>query len=199
MGMTLTQMIAAVVDRTDRPDMASTITGFIQQTANKLHSQYDFAKDIVVVPISNPAGPAYVFDYDASVLDKFRKIKEIRFLDMYGNELTEIKVDKVDLLNMLDYTGQVQSPSWMALGGYKYRIRSDFPVSAMNIYYYAYPNMGSTDGTFTSWIANEYPWVFIDMAVRAVKNNTGDDSSAALLKEEIQDHMKSVVALGDIV
>lgn len=176
-ALTLTQMVAAVVDRTDRPDMTTTITGFIQQAASQIHNQNDFAKDITFATCVNPNGAQYTYDLDLSQLTYYRKIKEIVFLDANGNELWDVKINKVSADTLLDYNGcpANNNNTYMQVGGYKIRIRSNFPFLAVNVYYYAWPQMGNTDNTFTSWIATEYPWIFIDLAVRAVKNNTGDD------------------------
>lgn len=197
MGMTLTEMVTIVAnDRTDRPDMTSAITGYIQQAAAQLHSTNDFAKDITVSTGTNPSGPAYSYDFDLSTLTRYRKVKKVIFLDANGNELV-VDVDKRQLDSMLDYNNLTSGNYWMPIGGNKIRVVAEFPFSSFNVYYYQWPQMGNSDATFTSWIASEYPWVFIDLAVRSVKNNTGDDSSAAMINTEIKNHMTTVIALGD--
>jgi len=194
-GMTLDDLVTNVVDRTSRPDKTTSIIAYIRQAVNLLHTTTDYNRDVISTSLVNASGPQYDYDIDTSALTNFRKIKSVSYIDSDGNEIKQIPITHADITALLDYSGAISENVVYNLGGGSYRVHGGFPFYGVKVYYYAFPLMGATAATFNSWIADLYPWIIIDMATKSIKAGTGDDSSASMIQQDINTHLRALAAL----
>ena len=191
--MTLAELISAVYDITKRPDRVQETNSAIKSATLKAH-QFDFlVRDIFETGI-NFGTPNYVNNLDyKTVIPRFRVPKYLRKYD-YTNSAPGDFLTKLTPEQILDrYNTQKQDVYYVA--GQYIQINS----STQDQYYLfgCYIDPDISDASFTSWIANDFPYCIVYYAAAIVEIGLGKLDEAKL-HQALGEDEKSRIVIQDI-
>jgi hypothetical protein len=196
------ELVAAVVTDTNRPDMDSSQggDGQIQQAVARatayLHTVDFFIRDIKKINIQFDQ-PAFIQTLETTILPRYRALSYARKNDpklatfqqnptllppLYNSHLALNFVQsmamftKIDIDHIFDdYGYSSEKLNVMYQAGDTLFFKSDSSFSNMLFGYYAFPNVDTTNNgeNFESWIARDFPYAIISVAISAIFNNTG--------------------------
>lgn len=190
--MTLTELLAEVYSETRRADLVSQTLSAVRSATLKAHRIDYFYKDLFETGISfTPADYVHQVDYK-TLYPRFRSLKYLRKFDPTalpapGQAGTYFNViDPTDALDPYNVTKE----DVCYIAGVYLQIRSSTLLSNALIGFYQDPLIGSTDGTFSSWIAVDHPWAIIRGAAsqifKIVGKTTEMRAQDELLRDEYQ-------------
>lgn len=205
--MNFQELVNAVVTDTNRPDMDSSQggDGQIQQAVIRatayLHGIDYFLKDIKEVTVQFDK-LAYIQVLDTSVLPRYRALSYARKNDptlstfqqnptilppLMNNQgavnfkesmamFTVVNVDKI--FDIYGYESERMNVMYQA--GRNINFKSPSAFQNVLFAYYQYPVADSTNNgaNYQSWIAEEFPFAIISVAISNIFNNTGKQDAA---------------------
>lgn len=169
--MTFAEILAEVIGITKRPDLQDRTMSAIRAATLKMHQSDFFYKDLVEVPVQFTEA-AYIQNFlPTDILPYFRKAKYIRFWqgDVDGQPgpfLTPIQVE-----NSNDSYGYIKTDVFY-MAGQLLQIRTCDPCYRVLFGAYVNPVIAPIE-SYSSWIANEYPYAIIYEAVRTIFRSIG--------------------------
>ena len=177
--MTLTEMLNEVILITNRPDMAAYTTSVLKASTLKLHTSDFFYKDIKEVSLNFPVLDYIQYIDTQNMFTDFRSLKYFRPLYIGTDALHTVYPG--NFLEVLDPSGVLDS-YYLNKVDIAYQAGSQLTIRTANQFqqavlgYYAYPN--TTDASYDSWIAREYPWAIIyDAAAKILKSLRYDEQA----------------------
>lgn len=164
--MTFAQLVAEVLLIVKRPDLQTRIEGAVRAATLKMHHSDFFYKDIVEVPVQFDLARVLQQFLPTEVVPNFRKVKYIRVwqgdaLGSYGPFLEPIQIENsVDI-----YKCSKSNVFYMA--GQMLQIRAVPEVYRVLFGAYKHPTVTPAE-SYSSWIAEEYPYAIIYEAARTI-------------------------------
>lgn len=187
--MTLTELQAEVYKLTNRPDLISQTLAAIRAATLKAHRIDFFYKDLFETGLTFTPGD-YIQQVDYKTLyPRFRALSYLRKFDptvLPAPGLAGKFFTVVTPTNVLD-SYELTKEDVCYIAGIYLQIRSSTILTNALIGFYQDPLVGSTDGTFTSWVAVDHPWAIIFEACRAVSKMIGKDSAANGFQSQVGD------------
>lgn len=194
--MNLTEIIAAVVVRTKRPDLEEDILLAVQQATLFCHNSEFYRRDMVELPFNFSAAPAFSGQYIVdSVLPSLRKVSYIRKWDptvtpaFLGAFLKPVEPDQ-----LFDYYEQKKKDVYY-LAGKVINWISCTQDKGHIVGYWRFPDVGRSN--YSSWIATTHPFAIVDMAASRIFRNIGQQDESKAAKEDALMEL-SVVKINEI-
>lgn len=197
--MNLSAIISAVYTETGRPDLVDETLGKIISTTQALHMVDYYRRDIRSARVGFDY-LSYLQQLDKMSLPLFRKMAWIKRSDKnlfdpsniqqpQGGQLPPLypfwasagddtkvlkQIDGDDIFNV---NGFLKTDVFYQAGD-QINMRSSWAFQWAQIGWYARPQLGSTDDTFVSWIADDYPYAIIYLSAGNLLRSQGmtDDS-----------------------
>lgn len=185
--MTFDELVAEVYLITNRPDRTAETISAVKAATLKAH-KYDFySKDIYETGVEfTEAAYKQSLDY-ISLLSNFRAFKYVkRVTDEYDE--VGVPIEIVTPEEVLDSYGCLRSDI-AYVAGRVLEIRASVPFSKLLLGCYVHPVIRT--GAYTSWIAEQHPFLIIHEAARRIFISLGQLEEAngqrQLMLEELQE------------
>lgn len=164
--MTFDELCDEVQIIVKRPDLAQRIQSAVRAATEKLHSLDFFYKDLIEVPVEFDEALAIQNFVPKEVVPRFRKAKYIRFWNggVDGSAGTFLK--SIQIENAIDGYGY-EKVNVFYMAGTMLQMRTDPAVLRILFGAYIYPTV-TPASSYSSWIAEEYPWGIVYEASRAI-------------------------------
>lgn len=176
--MTLTELIAEVYLLTNRPDLVSQTLSAVRSATLAIHHTDFYYKDIFETAINFPQSEYLQQIEYQSLVPRWRSLKYLRKLDASSAPAVPGKFfDIITPEQVLD-TYQIERNDVCYVAGIWIQIRSSTAFQYGLLGCYLNPIVGSTNGTYESWIAVDYPWAIIYMAAANVSRMIGREKEA---------------------
>lgn len=182
--MTLTELIAEVYVITNRPDLTAETLSAVRSGTMKCHRADFFVKDIFETGITFPTATFLQAIQYRDILPRWRAFKYLRKFDPtafpspgLAGEFFEFATPGTSLDSY-----SINRENICYLAGDNIQVRSSTEIQYALLGCYLNPQAGITDGTFASWIAEEFPWAIIHQAASSVFRMIGklDESNAQM-------------------
>ena len=185
--MNLSELQSEVLSLVNRPELLNTtILAGVKAATLKLHQMDFFAKDILETGITFPSAE-YLQQYDYSAnIPRWRALKYLRKVDPTSGEVMDPPLHILTPDNLLDDYG-VEKTNVVYQAGTVLNIKCDAEIQQFVLGCYLNPDVGT--GTYTSWIATEYPYAIVFDAAAMVFKAIGfkeEESSMRILAGEQQ-------------
>jgi hypothetical protein len=173
--MTFAELLAAVIVKTNRPDLVAETTLAIQHATLQCHRSDKYLRDIYETAVAfSTSDYIQTLDYKA-LLPLWRGIKYLRKYDAVGGtagmELQPISVDQTfDSYN-------IERVNVYYLAGSAYQIKCDTSEQYFLLGCYLNPNTDTSN--FSSWVAQDYPFAIVYKAAASVCEDIGLGELAA--------------------
>lgn len=171
--MLLSELLQEVYAETKRPDLSVLTLSKIREATQFLHGADDWARDLLAVDIALPTALQET-NVDIGFIQRRRRIKEVIPLGSDTQPLE--RADISDFSNK--HTGMVNPHCYYEFGT-SLGIRSAYPTTKLAVWMYVYPEIGSTDSTYKSWIADLNPYAIILYATYYVYQALNSKSAQA--------------------
>lgn len=167
--MTFQELVDAVVNLTNRPELVEETKHAVQRSTLKMHTIDFFPKDLTVETFTVNAAFG---DISLAHIPRIRKIHKVLAQSLSGKfeVLQPLQIDK-----MLGFGAHSIVGYFMA--GNKMSFRCRETVYNIQIALYQLPDVQPK--TFKSWIADLYPYAIIDDACASILTDTGNLDIAA--------------------
>jgi hypothetical protein len=170
-----------------------TLQAILEATLS-LHTIEDFPKDLQEATVIFDNATLYLQTLDTSSLPFYRKMAYMRKTNpiVTGVEQTNGLLPnnyiwppnqfnflkRVDIGNIIDRYGYERLDIWYQ-AGQQVNIKSSTPLQYLTAGWYKYPQVDIADAgaSYTSWIANEQPYVIVYKATGAIFAKIGEDKS----------------------
>lgn len=171
--MTLTELINEVYILTNRPDLTGQTLAAVRSATLRAHLSDFYYKDIKenTIAYDSLAG-LQQFEYKA-LFPRWRSLKYLRKLDISTSPYTPGAFFNIlDVTDILD-PYKVTKDNICYVAGTTLHARSSVAFQYCSIGYYSNPLIGSTNATFESWIADDFPWSIIYEAAARICKSIG--------------------------
>lgn len=179
----LTELIDDVYVVTNRPDLVAETKLAVKKATLKSHHVDFFPKDLFETGISW-ATPAFIqsIQYRA-LIPRWRAFKYLRKYssDVPGDFFSLLTPDE-----SLDSYG-INRENICYLAGESLEVRSSTQDEFMILGCYLHPDL--TDNNFTSWIAQDHPYMIVYEAAKSVLKQIGFDEQAAMMQREVDEQI----------
>lgn len=168
--MTFDELVAEVVAITKRPDLVDRIKSSVRAATLKAHSSDFFYKDIVEEPVQF-TNPFYLQSFIPSeVVPRYRAAKYVRLWNSTDTAVNSVLgspgkfLDNIQIENSIDAYG-INKNDVFYLAGKAVQIRSSCPLNKVIFGCYVFPTI-LPEASYSSWIAEDMPYVIIYEAAR---------------------------------
>jgi hypothetical protein len=191
--MNYAQLVQAVGDETNRPDLVGEINQSVLEATLMAHTVENFYKDIQEATVVFDQPLQYLQQLDTSDLPFFRNMAYIRKTNPTATGFEQTNtippgpstfppnqwnfLKRVDIGDILDSYGYEKRDVWYQAGS-QINIKSSTSLQYVTVGWYKYPNLDVDN--FTSWIANELPFVIIYRACASVHAKISEDKAYAM-------------------
>ena len=152
--MSYSSLLQDVYDLTKRPDLVAETAIGVKTATLQLHSSDFYSKDLYETGISfTTSDYLQTLDYKL-LLPRWRQIKYLRKYDAVGLTAGK-KLDPIVIEKVLDGY-KIERTDVFYLAGSVYQIKCSTQEQYFLLGAYLFPDVNPT--TFTSWIADEYPY-----------------------------------------
>lgn len=185
--MTLAELVLAVHDITNRPDLPTVALSGIRSATIAAHTSEDYPKDIVERAIAMP-----VVDYVHSLmyLDRFPRFRRFAYIRNYADSTPGDHIRSISPFATKDGYG-LERTNVYYLAGDTVQIRTAQETDQFLVGAYVIPDV--TEAGYDSWIAREFPFAIIHAAAAFVLRRIGFAEEAAYQAREAQAQMQSLV------
>jgi hypothetical protein len=192
--MNLSQLVEAVYSQTNRPDMVAETLQAVLEATLSVHTIENFYKDIQESVVVFDQSLQYIQTLDTTVIPFYRNMAYIRKTGyilgatnpgespLNGVNLQTYPpvslgfMQRVDIGDILDSYGYEKTDVWYQAGS-QINLKSSTALQFATIGWYKYPNIDATGVNFSSWIADEMPYVIIYKAAAGIYARIGEDKS----------------------
>lgn len=171
--MLLSELIQEVYAETKRPDLSVLTLSKIREATQFLHGADDWARDLVAVDFALPA-PIQETNLDIGFVQRRRRIHQVIPLGMDTQPLESASISEFSN----NFTGELKPHCYYEFGS-TLGIKSNYPTSKIVAWMYVYPEIGTTDETYKSWIADLNPYAIILYAAYYVYQALNSKSAQA--------------------
>jgi len=189
--MNFAQIQSEVLAIVKRPDLVSRVDAAIKAATLKMHHSDFFYKDLVEVPIQF-TDVQYIQNFVPSeILPNYRKVKYIRIWQGGAQGRPGPFLEHIQIENSIDgYNYLKDNVFYMA--GTKLQIRTACGLQHVLFGAYVHPIVTPLE-SYSSWIADQYPYAIIYEAVRTMYRSIGFSEQAnefAQLAAEVLSEIK---------
>lgn len=164
--MNFTELCNEVQIIVKRPDLAERIQSAVRAATEKLHSLDFWYRDLVEVPVQFDRD-FYLQNFDPrQVIPKFRKAKYIRIWEGGVDGRATIFLDPIQIEEAIDGYGY-EKTNVFYMAGQLLQIRGTCNILRVLFGAYRFPTITPAE-SYSSWIAEDYPWGIIYEASRAI-------------------------------
>lgn len=170
--MTFDELVAEVVAITKRPDLIDRIKSSVRAATLKAHSSDFFYKDIVEVPVQF-LSPFYLQSFIPSeVVPGYRAAKYVRLWNSTDTDINSVVggpgkfLANIQIENSIDAYGTNKNDVFY-LAGQAVQIRCSMPLNKVIFGCYRFPTV-IPEANYSSWIAEDMPYVIIYEAARVI-------------------------------
>lgn len=181
--MTLTELQNEVYTLTNRPDLTSQTLLAVRRATLKLHNTDFYSKDLHETAVDFQF-PAYIHDFEyRTVFPRWRAAKYFRLWDA-AFETAGFFFDIVEPMNTLDeYGANRERIAYQA--GELFHLRARQQFRHILIGYYVNPDISIP--TYSSWIADLFPYAIVAEAASTIFKAIGKDDEATLMKVTVNE------------
>lgn len=175
--MTFAELVAEVLSIVKRPDLQSRIESAVRAATLKMHQSDFFYRDIVEAPVQFDQARVLQNFMPSEVVANFRKAKYIRTWcgdadGSFGPFLEPIQIE-----NSMDVYGSSKNNVFY-MAGQLLQIRAVPAVYRVLFGAYKHPVVTPVE-SYSSWIADEYPYAIIYEAARTIFRSISFNEQAA--------------------
>lgn len=169
--MTLTEILNEVYLETKRPDLVDLTLSKVREATQFLHGADDWKRDLISVDFALPM-PLQETNLDIGFIQRRRRIHQVIPMGMDTQPL-----ERADILEFSNnFTGEVLPHCYYEFGN-TIGVRSAYPTNKLVVWMYVFPEIGATDATYKSWIADLNPYAVILYATYYVFQSLGHKST----------------------
>jgi hypothetical protein len=177
--MTLTELVNAVYELTNRPDLTTLTSQTVKSSTLKAHQSDYYPKDLFESGVDFGSS-AYFQEFQyREVLPRWRATKFFRKYDAVnssaGDFFTLITPEQV----LDSYKITREDVYYLAGDVFQFRSSSEFQYALMGCYL----NPDIADATFTSWVALDHPYAIVYDAASIIFKAIGKDEEAAVYRQ----------------
>ena len=177
--MTLTELQAAVILETNRPDLITRTLQSVQSATLKAHQSDFYPRDIFETGL-NLNDELYEHDFEVTTfIPRFRAIKYFRHYDNIGS-VPGAFFEVISPENVLDSYNCTRT-NVCYLGGAEIHIKS--PIKFQYTLFGCYINPDISVGSYDSWIATYHPFAIIYEAAAMIARSTGNTDKFKSLRD----------------
>ena len=174
--MNFAELVSEVLVIVKRPDLQDRVKQSIKAATLKMHQSDFYYKDMHEVPVQFLESKILQNFMPTEIAPNYRKVKYVRIWNgdidgAAGNFLTPIQIE-----NSLDAYRYMKTDVYY-MAGQLLQIRTACPVYRILFGCYLHPVV-SPEGSYKSWIADEYPFAIIYEAARAMFRSIGYQEQA---------------------
>lgn len=177
--MTLTELVAAVYELTNRPDLTTLTLQTVKSSTLKAHQSDYYPKDLYESGVDFGASAYYQSFAYRDVLPRWRAVKFFRkydaVLESAGVFFTLITPEQV----LDSYQVAREDIFYLAGDVFQFRSATEFQYALMGCYL----NPDIADATFTSWVALDSPYAIVYDAASIIFKAIGKDEEAAVYRQ----------------
>lgn len=179
--MTLTEIITATYEITNRPDLVAKTLSAIQSATLKAHHSDYYYKDVYEAEVDFITA-SYEPDFEyRTFVPRWRAAKYFRKYD-HGTAVPGVFFTKIVPENALDSYRQAETDVWYG-GGEIIHLKSSTEIRYMLMGCYRHPDITVDD--FDSWIALDHPYAIVYGAAQSVFRIIGKTEESRAMKEEV--------------
>lgn len=183
--MNFTELLNEVYSLTNRPDLTSLSISAIKAATLKMHQTDFYSKDIAELQITLGSSAKYIYSFDyISAVPNLRALKYVRKLDSTGAPAEFFHVitpeEVVDSYNVV-------RADVCYVAGRILEIRSSTTFTKMILAAYVSPIVVET--SYSSWIADLYPYAIVFEAARIIFKATGFDEQSSAFERLIAEQI----------
>lgn len=186
--MNFSELQSEVVALTKRSDLLSTtIAAGIKAATLKLHQADFYSRDLVEAVITFPSAE-YLQSFDTtSTFPRYRALKYLRKIDPTSGQYVA-NAPPLDILvpeQLMNGQYLIERTDCAYQAGSAINIKCSAEIQSFGIGYYQHPDVATA--TYSSWIADQYPYAIIFEAAANVFKSIGytqEESSMRLLAAE---------------
>lgn len=175
--MTLAELIAAVYVETKRPDLVDRTKQAVKSATLKLHQLEYFQKDVFETGIIFDTSDYYQsFEYKTTI-PRWRSAQYFRKYDYSmppGRATDDFDIVTIGAVRD-EYGAERNDITYLAGNVYQFKSATQFQYMLMGCYL----NPDLDDVTFTSFIAEEYPFAIVYEAARIICKGIGKDAESS--------------------
>lgn len=192
---TFAELYALTVVHTQRPELVALTESAVRTATLRAHHTDFFRKDLKAAALDYTISVSVPFqdfpDVSASLLPRLRSIKDIYGMSVDGlHKVEQLEYRETD--DLYDADGCARHHTYTLLGD---TLRCYFcaPTGKAEVYFFANPVV--TSGSYSSWIADEYPDDLAAWAAAIVMSRTGFlDMAASYQRDFIKPFKESLIA-----
>lgn len=163
---TLTELVDKMITRSKRPDKAAVCKDYLVEAARFIHGIENWGRDRAVATLTMPTAGG---DFSASLTGLVRRrMIEAVYPSVTGVDQIEYKLLKSDPFSKANFQHY-----WYEMGDTLVG-NSSYAGTTYSVHYFAYPQLGDTDGTFQTWLAIDEPDVLFYYAMAKLARDLGD-------------------------
>jgi hypothetical protein len=186
--MTLTELIAAVIVETNRPDLTAKTLQAIQSATIKAHQSDFFPRDVFESGIAFTS-EEYEQDFEVKTfIPQFRALKYVRIYDN-TNSVPGAFFDIIDPINALD-SYKLARTNVAYLGGAELHFKA--LAKFQHMLFGCYLNPIVTETGYTSWIAVDHPFAIVYEAAAVIARSTGNTEKFASMRDLAKDEYRNL-------
>ncbi len=185
--MTLAELVLAVHDITNRPDLPTVALSGIRSATIAAHTSEDYPKDIVEKALSMPTTD---FVHSLMYLERFPRFRRFAYIRNYADGVPGDHIRSISPFATKDGYG-LERTNVYYLAGDTVQLRTSQETNQFLIGAYVIPDV--TEAGYDSWIAREYPFAIIHSAAAFVLRRIGFAEEAAYQMREAQAQMQSLI------
>lgn len=183
--MEFVDLVNEVIEETKRPDLRTRIAQQVRSSTQAVHLSERWPRDLVIEQIVFTS-PAYKVDIQLSDLTRFRKVDAAYpVIDGVANQ--DIQLVEVDVFSRRDGAGNLIDNYYYVVGD-KLVLGFDYPYAAAELVYLRNPDCLGT--TYSSWIAEEYPFFIVYHAAATILQRVGARELAAKCQEQASEEFR---------
>lgn len=181
--MTLTELQAAVIEITNRPDLVAKTLSAVQSATLKVHQAEFFHKDVYETQLDFSA-LSYEPDFEfRTFIPRWRAGKYFRKYEPSTGTPGDL-LEYIDPQNAVDAYNQARTDVWYAAGEVIH-IKSSTELRYCLMGCYVHPDI--TVDAYDSWIAIEHPYAIVYGAAQTIFRTIGKTEEARGMQEEVRE------------
>jgi len=189
----LASIIADVYTLTNRPDLIAETLLAVKSATLKAHQSDYYPKDLAEVSIQFAAADYYQTLYYKSVVPRLRSLSYVRIFDNSYNTsdpYSQTATDFLEILNpnqVLDsYNTNKTNVCYLAGDSIEFRLYTQQQYFLLG----AYLNPDVTSDGYSSWIADEHPYLIVYEAARVVFKTIGYDEQSSTYEKLVLEQLQ---------
>lgn len=185
--MTLTEILEQVYVATNRPDLVAETLQGVKLATLFVHTSAYYFKDIVESVITTDAPTRSLQFAPKDVLGaRYRSMKYVQKLSPNGDLAGFIKCITPE--EIFDGYSYLKNDCYYVAGS-NVNINSSTQDTRYIIGYYQFPLVGSTDATYSSWVADDFPYAIICKAAQHIYAAIGYQEQARQYNQLVVEQM----------